>query len=348
MNDHKGNINLHSATHSEQKETQSIFIGKGANKWVQEASEKPIPNKLFGDLIYEGEVTLLFADTNVGKSILAVQIADLLAKGKSFSEFTNEASPMTVLYYAFELGERQFGMRYAEQEGKQLVNPYCFSENLHRLEIDPDLYDTSMEDPSEQIFQSFSLDVKTYRAEILIVDNITWLRADAEKGSAAASLMKGLRTLCKIHNITILVLAHTPKRAEDKELSLNDLAGSRYLAAFADAIFAIGKSLRDGKSRYLKQLKERSCEKAYGANWCPILKIEKPVNFLGFSHDGFMAEYDLLQDGKKAERDDLEQALCEAYKNAPDASNRELGRLVGKDDHKWVKRTLEKHGLLKN
>jgi RecA-family ATPase len=61
---------------------ESFFITKPACDWVDEEAKREMPKKLCGDLWYEGETCILFSDTNLGKSIFAVQIADALTKGK--------------------------------------------------------------------------------------------------------------------------------------------------------------------------------------------------------------------------------------------------------------------------
>jgi len=69
---------------AEQKqENQSLFTVKTANDWIEEAKLNPIPNMLFSEFWFENEVCILFADTNLGKSILAVQIANSISKGSS-------------------------------------------------------------------------------------------------------------------------------------------------------------------------------------------------------------------------------------------------------------------------
>lgn len=57
-----------------------LFTVRSANQVIAEASSRPKPSKLFGQLWWEHGVFILFADTNVGKSILAVQIADGISK----------------------------------------------------------------------------------------------------------------------------------------------------------------------------------------------------------------------------------------------------------------------------
>lgn len=70
---------------------------KSANRTLTEASMTANPEQLYGEFWFEHEIGCLFADSNVGKSILAIQIAEDIAK-------TGE----TVLYFDFELSEKQF------------------------------------------------------------------------------------------------------------------------------------------------------------------------------------------------------------------------------------------------
>lgn len=53
---------------------------KTANWTILEASLLPTPRALWNSFGYEGELSCVFADSNVGKSILAVQIADRIAR----------------------------------------------------------------------------------------------------------------------------------------------------------------------------------------------------------------------------------------------------------------------------
>ena len=66
---------------------------KPANEWIEIAKNQPMPNMLFGPLWHEGELCILTADTNVGKSILGVQIADCITKGMGNSYLPFRAEP---------------------------------------------------------------------------------------------------------------------------------------------------------------------------------------------------------------------------------------------------------------
>ena len=93
-----------------------------ANQAMARASMCHNPKPLFDPFWYEGEIGCLFADSNVGKSILAMQIAADIAKEQR------------VLYFDFELSEKQFQLRYTDENNKL----YRFPDKLFRVTINPD------------------------------------------------------------------------------------------------------------------------------------------------------------------------------------------------------------------
>jgi hypothetical protein len=98
---------------------------------------------LFGEFWFEGELCMLFADTNVGKSILAVQAADAISKGEAPKGITVEVPAQKVVYFDFELTSKQFEARFAEKvEGEEhYTNHYQFHPNFYRAEMNPETAD---------------------------------------------------------------------------------------------------------------------------------------------------------------------------------------------------------------
>ncbi len=107
-----GDLARASQVQSGMPENVGVMNIKTANRTILEASQKPTPRSLWDCFWYEGELSCLFADSNVGKSILAVQIADRIAQTDN------------VLYLDFELSEKQFQLRYTNEHG----NLYSFPE----------------------------------------------------------------------------------------------------------------------------------------------------------------------------------------------------------------------------
>src|SRR5690554_4935664 len=93
----------------------TLFECQRTNSWISRAKEKPIPNMLFSEFWFEGELSILFADTNLGKSILAMQIAESISKGSAIPGFKLEAPSQPVIYFDFELSAKQLEARYSQE-----------------------------------------------------------------------------------------------------------------------------------------------------------------------------------------------------------------------------------------
>ena len=116
-----------------------------------------------------------------------------------------------------------------------------------------------------------------------------------EKGDAAGRLMIQLNNLKKRYALSILVLAHTPKRSLDCPITSNDLAGSKRLYNFFDSVFTIGKSAQDGGLRYVKQLKVRYGTFSHDADNVIVYEIDKVDAFLQFVFRGYSTEKEHLK-----------------------------------------------------
>jgi hypothetical protein len=130
----------------EQASKPRTIITKSVNDWIEEVKGKPTPSKLFFDLWREGDFCIFFGDSGLGKSLLAVQIAEALAKGRIYNEPTDNdltvTKPVPILYLDAELSAKQFELRYSvEQHDKSLINHYDFSDNFLRSELNPEFED---------------------------------------------------------------------------------------------------------------------------------------------------------------------------------------------------------------
>jgi len=52
---------------NEANENKGLFLVKTANCWIEQAKTRPIPQMLFSELWYQGELCILFSHTNLGK-----------------------------------------------------------------------------------------------------------------------------------------------------------------------------------------------------------------------------------------------------------------------------------------
>lgn len=331
----KGTNNYDEAGSKKSPDSIGVLLVKTARAWIEDAQNSPIPNMLFSEFWYEGELCILFADTNLGKTILAVQIGDSISLGIPIKGFKIEAPKQPVMYFDFELNKKQFERRYS----REFYDHYPFDDNFIRVEINPDA-----EIPEKQTFENYlysSIEEAIIRtgAKVLIVDNITYLKSETERAKDALPLMKQLKALKNKHSLSILALAHTPKRDMTKPLTKNDLQGSKMLINFCDSCFAIGESNTDKSLRYLKQIKERSSEKLYDAENVCICQVCKPFNFLQFEFLNFGNERDHLKEFTGKDKEELKNRIIELHNQKK--SLRDIAAILG-ISHMAVKRILDK------
>ncbi len=320
------------------KNKSRVLVVKSANTWTKEASTRPLPKELFSSLWFEGEICILFADTNCGKSILAVQIIDAITKGVGMFNFKVEAPSQKVLYLDFELSDKQFQIRYSTDN----VN-YEFHESFLRSEFDIQSIDDEKMNLEEMVLKDIESLIIKQEVTIIVIDNITYLKPEMEKSKNALPLMKELKSLKIKYNLSILILAHTPKRDLSRPITNNDVAGSKMLINFCDSAFSIGRSSEGALIRYIKQIKVRNAEEFYGSGnviVCEILKID---SFLKFQFIHFDEEINHLKDSSNDSNEELnfQISIKEILMKEPKTSNREIARLLN-TNHQKVGRHIKK------
>jgi hypothetical protein len=271
----------------------NLFLARPASAFLRPDGSQPRRTKrrLFSDLWFEGELCVLFADTGCGKSLLAMQIAWALAGGPRFEPLQTDTEPCRVLYFDFELSQRQFQDRYSPHDAGDIHTEITFPENLIRcpplpLETLPPGFDNYY----DFLIHSITDLIERARAKVVVIDNITWLSSSIESSHAALLLMKRLVRLKKALGISILVLAHTPKRFTRSPITVAHLQGSKMLSNFADSVIALGSSRRGKNVRYLKGIKHRSSAARDEAAEVAQLRIERFGWFLGFKFEGYTDE----------------------------------------------------------
>lgn len=325
------NLENHS-THKNKK--RNILSDKTANEWLEIGSKIPDPKSLFGNIWHEGEVGILFSNTGKGKSILAVQLADAISKGKPM--LGENIDKYKVLYFDFELSTKAFQKRYSMSN----TDLYSFSDNFIRIEIDRDKNSEDNKVSFEQlIIDSITIQALKNKATALIIDNITYLAASNEKSHEALELMKIILKLSREYSISILLIAHTPKRDIYSPIQLEDLAGSKALSNFVDICFCIGESVKGDSVRYIKQLKNRNYPIEYGEENVINCKIVKEKSFLKFDMIGFGMEREHLQAAAEDKRFLQAQNLKKSGQ-----TNIEIAKTIGVSARtigRWLKKDKE-------
>jgi len=275
-----------------------------AKQRLKDAEGQAEIKPLLGVIWQTGEVHILFADTGAGKSVWATQIANALSKGQSVMKvLPNENGPQRVLFYDFELSDKQFQKRYSDADGRG----YEFSDNLFidNINFQKLITDNPKSNADDLIIQKIESDIIEIQPQVLIIDNLTFLKSESTQDtSVAMALVRKLNEFKVKYNLSLLVLAHTPKVKAGTPITLNELGGSKHLSNFVDSASAIGKSSKESSLRYIKQAKaSRSSEMVFDAQNIITCEMHHEDRFLGFDYIGIEHEAEHLQTASQEQRE---------------------------------------------
>lgn len=304
------------------KKRESLLKAEPINVGLERASKEANPRKLFGQLWWEKELVICFASTNVGKTLLAMQIAESLATGTQVfkdkdNPCPNETKAMKVLYVDAELTYKQIENRYKDYE---------LSSNIIRAEIDRDFIWQKGDNMEELIKNDIRSLIEEHKPKALIVDNLKMLRKGTEKSHEALPMMFELNNLKGKYKISILVLGHTPKIDVLSPILINHLSGSSDIANASDGIFAIAKTKEDNANRYIKELKQRNVQFKFGSSNVLLCTIEQIKGFTGFTWNSLCAESQLLREFTEEARKQLEADIVQWDKDG--LSSRQIEKKI--------------------
>lgn len=279
------------------------------------------PTELVKHILVEHETTILFGDTGLGKSTMAMQMAiDVASTGKK------------VLFVNFELSQQQLAKKFPEKDipGSLLIANIDY---------------TLMHDVTDQscILGEIEMLALQHGTEVIIIDNLTNLCINSKEGGEAGNVMLRLISLRMTHNWTMLILAHVPKRKPSDPLSLNDLAGSKILSNLADNVVGLNKSKLGSDKRYIIQLKYRSFPIELDYANVQELTLRMSDGYLHFEYGEFDEERIHLPRSRD-EKAELERDIIKELKQPNGLSYRDIADKLGTSGA-TVARTAKENGL---
>lgn len=258
-----------------------------AQQVLSYAATLPQPVELYPNFIIENELTILFADTGIGKTVLATQMG------------IHIATERIVLYVDLELTDRQFLKRYRGPDGLL----FSFPNKFFRADFTPRFRSPDRLSYLDYFIRSLEQAIEEIGATVVIIDNLTKLAAgDTDSAKTAIPVLEHLSRLKFDRGLTIIVLEHNKKVDPKHPISLNDLQGSKMKPNFADAVFSIGRSRTDKDLRYLKQLKVRSAEMVFDTENVATYEVTTEGGYLHFEPIGHGSEYEYLHQPDEGEQ----------------------------------------------
>ena len=256
------------------------------NKCIEDAHLLPPLIPLYPDIVLEGDLSIIFGQSGVGKTIFAMQIARYIAE-----------SGKRLLYVDCEMTPRQLGNRYETPN---------FPPTFLRAEMD-------REHPAEDVLKGIEEVAVANHVEVVFIDNITALGQSLDRSADAGALMASLNTLKKKYNWTLVVLNHVPKMfSGNVPLSLSAMQGSAKINQLIDDAIGIAQSSIDSNLVYVKQCKWRNGELTMGADHVAVYERCKDEDGnLGFISRGFGTEQEHLSIENSNEREEMKARVRE-------------------------------------
>ena len=322
------------------------------------------PVQVFGPLIVKGTLTVLFGHAKIGKSIVMLQVALGIARGKGYG-MPCQIAASRVLYIDLENKDRTQAKR---TQGYNWPN-----ENVIRCQVSKDYEGPMRKELASEIQRLMVKHKTTY----VILDNLSWFDSEIKKDMHAETqeLMKRLDLICQERQATIILGAHRPK-SNKGPLGLESLAGSSEMARRCDAVVGIGKPDDDMDARYLVQVATREDKEEYNSDnvaygylkvtdgllqWVPDAERNCKESLLFHTGDG-TPRINKAQECLKLLLDDLELTadevgdllnvsvseatlsnarstakIIQAWQKHPGATTPEIKRMTGVDTERNVK-----------
>jgi len=271
-----------------------------ANECLAEAKRSRPRVRLFDEFWREGELALLFGAAGTGKSVLAMQIADALARGAPLLGFDMPRRWRKVLYVDLRLSDAQFLARYGRSGDTPVPNAACsvtvsnaetasvrtrasslrFAENLYRERPGGE------DDPFEWIRAT----VAANGFRVVVIDDISAIKRTCDGVRETLLLMRNLKRLCRDTGVSILVIsgAEVPSDGWESEA---DLKRSRIMCSVADSVFSLGRKRMPEGARRLMQTRTSGAELVWNHKNAPEGNIKKlETGMLGFEFDDRFSE----------------------------------------------------------
>ncbi len=200
-----------------------------------------MPEPIIDDLFFEKDIMGLAGGTNVGKSVMSLQLSTCLALGVPFLGF-RIPKPRKVMHVQFELKDESF-KQLIERTAMHFVDKYPveaerFEQNLSILSSGQDNVFT---DKWEEMDANLTFDP----CEVLVVDNLyTSTNKNVSKNDDVMDLLRTMVNLKNKHKVAILIVSHHKKIGEASPLDVSMMLGGSAYTNHLDGIVQLASSQR--------------------------------------------------------------------------------------------------------
>lgn len=229
-----------------EKTDVEIKMPRRLNDVLTAAADEEAAFRLFDAFWRTGELAVLYGPPGSGKSVLAVQIADGLARGRPIEGLDMPAERRRVLYVDLVLSDKQFEMRYSRPGRGGSRIRYRFSQGIWRAKPKPGV----------DLVKWLSAAIAKYGFDTVVIDDLAPLMRFESGSSDVADIMRGLREVVQERGVSMLVLADSARPKAGQYASEADIRCGRVICSAADSVFGINV----GGCEHTRRLVQTRCQ----------------------------------------------------------------------------------------
>ncbi|TZF85808.1 AAA family ATPase (plasmid) [Pedobacter sp. BS3] len=277
---------------------------------------KPL-KKIFGNYILEKNTVLFPSERGVGKSLLAMQLALVVANGDT--EFLGEPIELhgNVLYVNLELGESVLARRMA-----------TLTKNIESKSTTFNALALTSREGLKAIIDDIKKECEAYSPVLIIIDNLrtAFSGADNEKNKEMTSAISMINKLKDEVGAAFLIVHHTKKGTHNQLTNSDMQSGAGALTDLVDADFFLRRSNKGRNLRILKRIKSRECEEQDGAK---LITLNPETLWFEHLEDNVDERSHVLYAPSKEDSEEINKRILEMHKQG--ISNAEISRQIGID-----------------
>lgn len=187
-----------------------------------------------------GELTVIAGKTSYGKTTLAINIANEVAK-----------SGVPVLFVTLEMTKVEIASRFMSINGGN-TDDYGVVSSQTAVQVSNELDWTSI----DGLVQNF---INQFDKGLIIIDHLHYFTRElANVAEDLGRVTKELKKNAETHDVPIILISHVRKTARDEAAGIDDLRGSSYIAQDADIVLMVGRDAENQNKVFVRIEKNRN------------------------------------------------------------------------------------------
>lgn len=220
-----------------------------------------MPEPIIDDMFFAKDLMGIAGGTNVGKSVISLQLSTCLSMGVPFLNF-RVPKPRKVMHVQFELKDESFS-NLIRRTAQPVMDEYPVE--AHLFEKNCSLLSSGQMDVFTDKWTQIDANLTHQAVDVLVVDNLyTSTSKNTSRNTDVMDLLRTIVNLKNKHNVAIVIVSHHKKMNEVAPLDVSHMLGGSAYTNHLDGIIQMASSNRMQGLKVMKITKVRSQNDLHG------------------------------------------------------------------------------------